>query len=517
MVRLGWLHWMLFSLAAATMLSGAGCSGFKQWYSNGFKVGPNYGTPPAPAADQWIDSASSNLRSDDADYACWWGVFHDPVLNQLVDTAYQQNISLKTAAYRILEAQAIRGVAGGNLFPQQQQAYGQYTRIQYSNNGYPFGTFAQDVPNFKLSFDDWQTGFNASWELDFWGRLRRGIEAADAHLQAQVEGYDNLLVILQADVATNYIQMRAFEERIALVRKNIDLQRRTVEIASARFKAGIVTELDVQQAKAALATTESLLPTLETGQRRTQNRLCILTGAPPRDLAQEVGVSGTVPVPPVEIVVGVPANLLRRRPDVLQAEREAAVQSARIGIAKAEFYPHIAITGTVDLDSQYLSRLFESGSLAGQLGPGFRWDILNYGRLLNNVRAQDARFQQAVFTYRDTVLRAEEEAENAISAFLHEQTRVKSLEQSAVAAARSAELALMQYEKGIINYQPVLDSERVLVQQQDSLTESRALVAANLVAVYRALAGGWTTRLEQPEATTAAPELADRGKTQPRS
>jgi NodT family efflux transporter outer membrane factor (OMF) lipoprotein len=292
-------------------------------------------------------------------------------------------------------------------------------------------------------------------------------------------------------VAANYIQMRAYEERILLARKNVDLQRDTLRIISLREKAGMVTELDVQQATYNLGQTESMIPVLEAGRRRMQNRLCILMAKPPQELDQIANRSGTIPVPPQEIVTGIPAELLRRRPDVQQAERIAALQSARIGIAEAEFYPHIALTGTIGVQSQNFSHLFDSNSLVGQIGPGFNWNLLNYGRIKNNVRAQDARFQQAVLTYRDTVLRANEEVENGIVSFLREQDRVASLTGSTNAATRSVEIATRQYEKGTIDYQPLLDSERVLVQQQDTLTESRGLVGIHLVAIYKALGGGW--------------------------
>jgi outer membrane protein TolC len=210
--------------------------------------------------------------------------------------------------------------------------------------------------------------------------------------------------------------------------------------------------------------------------------------------------------------VGIPAQLLRRRPDVRQAEREAAAQSARIGIAQADFYPHIAITGTIGLQAEHLSQLFESSSLIGSIGPGISWNILNYGRIANNVRSQDAQFQQAVVNYRDTVLRANEEVENGIVGYLNEQDRVKSLDMSTRAAARSVQIAMLQYEKGLIAYTPLLDSERDLLQQQDALAESRGMVGVNLVAIYKALGGGWRARLpeQQPapaERIAPAPEM----------
>ena len=493
---------LVTSLILAMLPLMAGCGGLREWYHNGFKVGPNYCTPSAATAEYWIDADNPRLKSLEDNNAHWWTVFNDPTLDYLVASAADENLTLKMAGCRILEARAERGVALGNLFPQQQGASGSYSRNALGN-GYPFDEF----PGLGHYFDNTQVGFNAAWELDFWGRFRRAIEAADANLDAQCAGYNNVLVLLQAEMAANYIQMRAYEERLQLARKNVDLQKETLRIISLRERAGLVTELDVQQATYNLGQTESLIPTLDAGRRRAQNRLCILMAKPPQELDQIANRFGSIPVPPQEIVVGIPADLLRRRPDVQQAERAAALQSARIGIAEAEFYPHIAITGTIGVQAQNFSNLFNSQSLVGQIGPGFNWNLLNYGRIENNVRAQDARFQQAVLTYRDTVLRANEEVENGIVSFLREQERVASLTGSTNAAARSVEIATRQYEKGTIYYQPLLDSERVLVQQQDTLTESRGLVGIYLVAIYKALGGGWQAQqqADHPQAA-AAPE-----------
>jgi NodT family efflux transporter outer membrane factor (OMF) lipoprotein len=299
--------------------------------------------------------------------------------------------------------------------------------------------------------------------------------------------------------------MRTFEDRLKLARENVALQKQSLGVVQDRFRAGLVTELDLQQAKYNLANTEALLPNFETGQRTAQNRLCTLMGYPPRDLTAELGPASTVPEAPQEVVIGIPAELLGRRPDVRRAERQAAAQSARIGIAEADFYPQIAITGSISYQAENLNELFTPNSVAGMVGPGFQWNILNYGRIKNNVRAQDARFQQAVLTYRDTVLRAYEEVEDAVVSFLHEQQRARSLDESAHAAARSTDLAMRQYERGLIYFQPLLDSQRVLVQEQDTLAESRGLVAVNLIAVYRALAGGWTSPTVENAPPTAQP------------
>lgn len=467
----------------------AGCTGTRQWWQNGFKVGPNYGRPPAPVADEWIDAGDPNIKSEATDYSYWWTAFNDPVLNELIYTAYEQNLPLKIAGLRILEARSQRGIAAGSLLPQKQQMTGVYSRGKFSDNSYPFGEFPGN-----RDFDTWTVGFDAAWELDIWGKIRRGIEAADANLNAQTENYDDVLVILQAEVAAAYIQMRTLEERLALVRKNIALQEESLRIIERRFQGGVVGEIDVRQAKAILAVTESLIPTLQENHRKVQNVLCILLGMPPRDLQEELGGPAPIPSAPPEIAVGIPAELLRRRPDVRRAERQAAAQSARIGIAASEFYPRIAITGTISLDAEQFSDVFSGSSLAGRVGPGFQWNILNYGRIANSVRAEDARFQQAVIGYQNTVLMANKEVEDAIVGFLREQERVESLDRAVHEIEEALRIGLKLYDQGVIDYQRVLDSQRALVLQQDALAESRGKIAMNLVAVYKAIGGGWRMR-----------------------
>ncbi|MBN1588600.1 MAG: efflux transporter outer membrane subunit [Pirellulales bacterium] len=491
-------------LGALLLLSvfAAGCTGPKEWIHNGFKVGPNYCTPSAQVSDAWIDSADPRLKTLGAANAQWWTTFNDPTLDRLIATASEQNLTLKAAGLRIMEARSERGVAVGNLFPQKQEMTGGYSRNAMSGNAFPYNSF----PSMKHFYDNSSVSFDAAWELDFWGRFRRAIEAADSTLDARVAGYDDVLVLLQAEVAANYIQMRAYEERLELAKKNIELQTNTLRIVTLRAQAGFVTDLDVQQAIANLAGTESLVPVLATGHRKTQNRLCILLGEPPHAIAEMVKSPSTIPVPSPEVIVGIPAELLRRRPDVRRAEREAAAQSAKIGIAESEFYPHIAITGSIGVQAEQFSQLFNSNSLVGKIGPGFQWNILNYGRIKNNVAAQNARFQQAIITYRDVVLKANEEVENGIVSYLREQDRVRSLDTGTRAAAKSVEIATQQYEKGTVYYQSLLDSERVLVQQQDTLAESRGLIGIHLVSIYKALGGGWQARLasEQPQTSSVS-------------
>ena len=502
-------YYILAGLLALGLLSG--CS-LPQWTGNCFKVGPEYGRPPAPVADQWIDAENEHVVSQSTDYSYWWAVFDDPVLNDLEDLAAEQNLPLQAAGMRILQARARLGIARGSLWPQRQQAFGDYARVELSDT--------QANTALAKHFDNWDAGFNASWELDIWGRFRRAIESAEADLNVEIENYDDVLVILQGEVAAAYIQLRALQERLQLTRANVDLQQQTVDLAESRFRNGAVSELDVTQARENLAATESAIPRLQNDIRQTQNALSVLLGIPPRDLGEELG-PGPIPQPPGEVLVGIPADLLRRRPDVRRAERVAAAQSAQIGIAQSDFYPRIAITGFIGLESEDFSKLFDSRSGAGSIGPGFQWNILNYGRIRNNVRAEEALFYQFVIDYQNTVLEANREVEDAISAFLREQQRVMSLAEAVRNATRSADFALTQYREGAVDFQRVVDTQRVLVVRQDDLAASRGQVAVNLVAVYKAIGGGWATRfapqelpaVDQPEAdqpevpTQAVPPL----------
>jgi NodT family efflux transporter outer membrane factor (OMF) lipoprotein len=463
-----------------------GCSGIHHWWHNDLTVGPNYCGVAAPVADGWIDADDPGVKSQPTDANCWWAVFHDPVLDSLVQTVYCQNLSLKIASLRIWEARAQRGIAVGSLLPQKQQMVAGYSRNKFSDNMYPFGMFPGN-----REFDDWITGFDMAWELDLWGRIRRGIEAADANLEAQVENYNDVLVMLQAEVAAAYIQLRALEEQLKYARQNVEIQKSSLALIQTRFQQGVVGELDIRQAGAQLAITESLIPKLDEAHRRVRNGLCLLAGVPPGGLDAELDQPQPIPAAPAEVVVGIPADLLRRRPDVRRAERQAAAQSARIGMAEAEFYPRLALTGTISFEAEQFSDLLTWQSIGGRVGPGMQWNILNYGRIGNSVRVEDARFRQAAIAYQNTVLAANKEAEDAIVAFLREQQRVKALQRAADEVIRALQIGLRLYEQGVVDYQRVLDAQRTAILQQDALAQSRGQVATNLVAVYKALGGGW--------------------------
>jgi NodT family efflux transporter outer membrane factor (OMF) lipoprotein len=477
-------------LAAACVATLANGCNLSHWVHNGFKVGPNYGRPEAPVSDSWIDYHDPRVLSDEPDLGEWWRTFDDPVLNSLVDAAYEQNLSLRVAGARILEARARRGIAVGNLFPQVQDAFGSYTRNKVSEE--------TSVPVAVDWFSNWEGGFNLAWELDFWGRFRRAVEAADAELDARIENYDDVLVLLLSDVAASYVEYRTFQERLIFARENVEIQAQSYQLAQDKFNAGATTERDVHQAKQVLEQTRALIPELEAGMRGANNALCVLLGVPPRDLAEMLAGPQNVPVAPPEVAVGIPADLIRRRPDVRRAEREVAAQSARIGIAEADFYPRLSLIGTLGVQADDFDSLFDTpDSMVGAVGPTFQWAILNYGRILNNVRAQDARFQELAFAYQDTVLRAGREAEDALVAFLKAQEQTERLEASVEAAQRALEITDDQYRLGAVDFTPVFLFQSTLAEQQDQLAASRGNIAISLIAVYRALGGGWEMRLSR--------------------
>jgi NodT family efflux transporter outer membrane factor (OMF) lipoprotein len=478
------------------MLAG-GCTTLHEWVQNGFKVGPNFHEPPAAVSGAWIDAADPTLVSKPVLVDAWWNVFHDAVLNSLIETAYRQNRDLKTAAMRVLESQAQRNIAAGNLFPQSQGALGGLLHAQIGKNlnlidssQVPFLANIGSTNFTPTNFNIWATGFNASWELDFWGRLRRGIESSNAELSASVEGYHDALVTLVADVATNYVQIRTFQQRMAYARRNVEIQRGSLRLAEARLRDGKTSSLDVKQARSSLAQIESSIPPLVIGLRQANNRLCILLGLPPQDLLPGPA-EASIPSAPPKVAVGIPAELLQRRPDVRRALREVAAQCAQIGVAEGDLYPQIGATGFIGYTASDLRRLFAENSYTGLILPNFQWKISNYGRIMNNVRTQQARFRQRVFQYQQAVLTAGREVEDALVAFLQYQLQAQSLEESVKETEDSVELVQAQYKGGLVDFNRVFTMQSQLVTQQDQLAAARGNITVSLISVYRALGGGW--------------------------
>lgn len=484
--------WFALWSVAVGLLGAAGCTPWSQYVHNGFKVGPNYCEPPVPVAETWIDADDQRVRSEAPDEAQWWTAFGDPILNDLVQSAYAQNLTLREAGYRILEARAQLGIAHGELFPQVQTSSGEFSTRGVSVN------VANRSATPERWYDQWDLGFGLTWELDFWGRFRRAIEASEATLDASVAQYDDVLVTLLADVAGNYVEYRTVEQRIAYAEENVRVQRKILEMATARFQGGQTSAVDVNQAQSDLSSTEALIPRLRISLRHANNRLCILLGTPPEDLQSQFG-TGDIPTAPSDVAIGIPAELLRRRPDVRRAERQAAAQCAQIGVAEADFYPQLLLNGSLGWGAENFGNLFDSASLKGSVGPGFRWHLLNYGRILNNVRYQDARFHELVTAYQQTLLKANEEVENGLVRFLESQAETRALTESADAAKKSVDESMAQYQGGLTDLNRVAVLQERLVQRQERLAQSQGEIAQGLVQVYRALGGGWQIRCAPAE------------------
>lgn len=480
---------LLFVFVVVAAVSCFGCTA----------VGPNFTRPPAPVAERWTEESGAATAAPQADYSRWWMVFNDPVLDSLIETARKRNPTLQTAGLRILEARAQLGIAVGNLYPQQQQVAGAYTYSQSSKH-------AANTISGDLNFQTYSYAFDAAWELDFWGKFRRIVESADASLTASVADYDSALVTLAGQVASTYTLIRIYQERLVVARENAAIQKSSFELADARYRNGAVTELDMQQAKSLLYDTEAQIPALEIGLKQAQHALSILLGMPPGDLNDLLGGSQGIPVPPVSVAVGIPAELIARRPDIRGAELVAAAQCAQIGAAKADLFPRIAISGSfgfLSSDSPLtrkgksnFSDLFTWQSFTMSSGPSIEWPVLNYGRIKNNVRVQDARFQEALMNYRSTVLSAAREVEDALVSFIKNRDQVKLLTESVGAAKRAVDLSMIQYREGSIDYSRLLTAQQALLGEQDRLTQSRGAVTSGLVALYKALGGGWQPRLE---------------------
>lgn len=487
-------------------------------YPAGCKVGPDYVEPRAPVADQWTEQPDPALERGEEVVTRWWEVLNDPVLNELVELAYRQNPSLHAAGVRVLEAQVRRAIAFGLLFPQQQEAFGDHNWNQVSENAggptldgnrvqnilgvasNPLGTLANGIigdPGIDNTFHNWQMGFGASWELDVWGRYRRGIEAADAQILATVASYDDVLVSLIAEVATNYVLLRSLEEQLVVSTENVAIQQRGFELAETKFKGGTTTALDPAQAASLLHDTEARVIDIQTRISQTKSTLCVLLGLPPRDLSNLLGDTKLIPAVQEQVAIGIPAELLRRRPDVRRAERVLAAQSAVIGIATADLYPSFSLSGDIGLAAEHFSDLWRGNSVQSFVGPSFRWAILNYGRIENNIRVQDAAYQALISEYESIVLRAQGEVETAMAGFLGTQRQVVALALSVDSAAQAVDLAEQQYRGGIADYTRVLNTQEFLTTEQTRLVATRGAVALNLIALYRALGGGWELRVGQ--------------------
>jgi outer membrane protein, multidrug efflux system len=456
-------------LAAAVLL--AGCT-----------VGPDYQKPNPSVPSDWTEKEAGRVSSQSAAVKEWWKTFQDPGLSSLIERAAQANLDLKLAQARVREARGLQGVSAGALLPALGAGAG-YSRSRSSEN--------VPLPGAGRQSNFYQAGFDASWEIDVFGGIRRGIEAADAEVEASVEARRDVLVTLLAEVARNYIEVRGLQAEIAVARQNLDAQKKTLELTQARFQAGRAAELDVVRAQAQASTTASQIPLLESLRIQGTHRLGVLLGREPGSLREELLAAAPIPAPPPEVPIGLPSELLRRRPDLRRAERELAAATARIGVATAELYPKFSLTGVFGLDSVTASDFVKGGSRAWSVGPTIQWSIFQGGRIRAKIEVENARQEQAAIVYERSILLALQEVEDALIAYAKEQAHRAELMDSVAANVKAVDLANQRYTQGLVDFLSVLDAQRSLYASQGALVRSERRISEHLVALYKALGGGW--------------------------
>jgi outer membrane protein, multidrug efflux system len=460
----------------------------------GCAVGPNYKPPSEHGPEKWATQLAAGESDAPAALASWWTSFKDPDLDVLISTAVRSNLTLRVAEEHVREARAARDVVAGGRWPSAAASVA-YSKNRYGGNSYPpLGQF----PGVPLDYDLYNVGFDAAWELDLFGGVRRAVEASSAEVGAAEYARRDVLVSVLAEVARNYVEARAYQERLAITRQNIAAQQDIVELTRSRYQSGIANDLDVEQATALLTTTQAQLPALESGFAQSVHDLSVLLGENPGAMLERMSRATPIPLTPPLVPVGLPSELLRRRPDVQRAERELAASTAEIGVAKADLFPKFSLMGSFGLASTSTGNFLEYASRYWSAGPTVQWNLLEGGSLRANVRVQQARAEQALDSYRQTVLVALEDAENALVAYAKEQTRRRSLAQSVQSSEAAFHLSSELYRSGLVDFLNVLDAERTLYAAQDALVESTESVSLDLVQLYKALGGGWQQD-SQPE------------------
>lgn len=460
----------------------------------GCEVGPDFKSPEASVASKWLEADNASLQTNRQDYERWWTVYNDPTLNNLVEQAYRQNLSVQAAGARVLEARAILGVSIGEFYPQVQQVNVSAGYAQASKND-----SSANPGNFLNNYWKASMGLQVAWEIDLWGKFRRSTEAASASYLASIATYDDALVTLLSDVATTYIGIRTLQAQIDIAKENVTKQQRALSIARDRYRGGVATALDVYQAENVLAQTQSTIPNLTSQLQHGEAALRVLLGMAPQSVDALIAGPRTIPVPPQDVAVGIPADLLRRRPDIRSAELKAAAQSARIGMTKAQLFPAFTLSGVFGTSAggsteNPLDEVFVSRSIFFAFGPSFSWPILNYGQITNKVRVQDARLQALLLEYQETVLKAQKEVEDGLSSFLQGRQQVELLRQSVTAANNALAIAIDQYTLGTRDFTTVLTASQNLYQAQSNLATASGNVSTSLATIYRSLGGGWQIR-----------------------
>ena len=464
-------------------------------------VGPNYTPPTPPVPDLWSQAVKKELSESQPALEEWWTQFNDPLLSNLIERCRETNLTLKQTLSRVREARLRRAILSRNLQPNIDVSAG-YTRTKPSARIPPLSQVPEELLNAD-AVNIFSFGFDMAWELDIFGGVRRSIEAAAAGADASLEGYRDVLVTLLAEVGRSYVELRTLQARIEYAEANIERQRETLTLVESRFAAGLVGRLDVEQARSNLANTESLLPQLRLGLRIALNQLTFLLSLPPGQLSAQLEPQLAIPDPPSSISVGVPANLLRRRPDIRRAERTLAASTAQIGVSKANLYPRFGLVG--DLFGQSVDLGDLSGAGTWSITPFLKWNVFNRGRLKDLVRATEEQTEQALLSYENAVLFALAEVESALAAFLEGKNTRDDLSRAVAATEEAVELVNVLYNTGLTDFQNVLDTERFLASQQDRLAASEGQVGQSAIALYKALGGGWSPSQPLPAGAPRTP------------
>ncbi len=460
----------LFALLSAVSMLFSGCM-----------VGPDYQPPSADETAQLQANQYPELRYEQTDLSRWWNIFNDPQLSSLIDRARQNNLDIKGALARVKEARAVLGIASSDLYP-SVDADGSIDWGKQSENVNPLAT--GETTQYQLLAD-------ASWELDLFGRIRRSIEAAAADYQASLEDRNDVLITVLAETARTYFQIRTLQAQLATSLKNIASQQSMLKLTKARYKYGLATYLDVAQATQVLAGTEADLPVIRSDLVKSITSLSVLTGEPSSVLHNELQPAVPAPLPPETVTVGIPAQRLRHRPDIRNAERLLAAQTARIGIATADLYPTFSLTGTLGFASLKTDNFFEANSSVYGIGPSFRWNIFDMGKIRGLIAVQDARTEQALYTYEQTVLNAIKEVEDNLNGYHEQRIRLDALNHSVQASRETLDMSAKLYKDGLTGFQDVLDAQRSLLLAESDLDQARGNTSIQLVGLYKALAGGW--------------------------
>lgn len=475
--------------------------------ASGCKVGPNFQSPETQAPAGWSTTGEGWKQAVGAADVRWWEQFGDPQLNSLIERMAKENLDIRIASKRLDEALAFRRQEKAGYLPSVDASAGYQRRRTSETVGSSYLEGNRAKPKYN-PIDDYQTGFDATWELDVFGRVRRAVEAADAEIKASAEDQRALLVTLLGETARTYIELRGLQTRLAVVEQNRASQSQTLDLTRRRLEAGIATELDLNRSAAQVASTEAQLPPLRAAVERSLHRLGVLLGKEPGALKAELSATKPIPAIPSEVAVSLPAELIRRRPDVRAAEQNLAAETARIGVAQADLYPRFLISGNLGLQTSSLQHISTGGSRTWGIGPSVSIPLLDRGAIKARVRAQTARTDAALLNYQQTVLTSLEEAENALTNFSQEQARRRSLEQAVAANRKAAALSRELFDKGLIDFLSVLEAQRSLLESEAQLAESTQSVSTGLVAIYKAMGGGWEETFPLAPAAEPAPAAA---------